>query len=344
MNLVNGTSTNDILSGTPGSDWIRSYEGEDTVYGGLGRDIYTPGGDDSQKSFLDFEDGVDLIDLSEWGVHNFNQLVVEDVEGGGYLVRTHDHGHHLFIMQMDNDDFVGIDSSDFIFAGKPIHVYSEGFDSVKILKNESAVHIGNGGENWLNTVKLVRGKDTATEGAKIIMDDDDQSNGTLTVKGVTQYFYDFDNVRGTGGKDTIMGSAADNNIAGMHNADLIYGGGGDDRLYGNRGTDTLHGDDGNDYLNGGDGRDHLWGGDGADTFAFVGYDAKHDVVYDFENGVDMIDLVSWGVTDMSDLTITALATGALLIEKAGSGQCFELRGGGVPLTVADLDPSDFIFA
>lgn len=343
MNLVHGTSTNDILFGTPGADWIRSYEGQDVVHGDLGRDIFTPGADGLTKTFQDFEDGSDLIDLGEWGVHNFNQLVVEQVDVNKYLVRTHDDGHHVYIQGMDPLNPPSIDASDFIYAGKPVNFYSEGFDAVNLLKNVAAIHVGNGGTNWLNTVKLIRGKDTATEGARIIMDDDDLSNGTVTVKGVTQYFFGFDNVRGTGGKDTIMGGDADNNIAGMHNADLIYGGGGDDRLFGNRGTDTLRGDDGDDYLNGGDGRDHIWGGDGADTFAFVAYDAKHDVVYDFENDVDQIDLSQWGVTDISDLTFTMLAKGGILVERTGTTQSFELRGGGVPLTVADLDAGDFIF-
>jgi Ca2+-binding RTX toxin-like protein len=73
---------------------------------------------------------------------------------------------------------------------------------------------------------------------------------------------------------------------GVHDGNLI--------LFGGGGHDTLFGGDGNDTLLGGGGADGLTGGAGADTFR---YDAAsdssgglHDLIGDFQTGVDKIDL------------------------------------------------------
>lgn len=75
----------------------------------------------------------------------------------------------------------------------------------------------------------------------------------------------------------------------------LTGHGGDNALYGNSGDNILRGLDGNDRLNGREGDDDLWGGSGADVFAF---DARfgRDLIADFENGIDKIDMSSLGMT------------------------------------------------
>ena len=83
-----------------------------------------------------------------------------------------------------------------------------------------------------------------------------------------------------------MGSGNDRVTLGGGN-DLAYGGEGDDVLVGNAGADRLFGGEGNDVLNGGTGDDLMSGGEGADRFVFV---SGRDVVTDFENGDDDIDL------------------------------------------------------
>jgi Ca2+-binding RTX toxin-like protein len=73
---------------------------------------------------------------------------------------------------------------------------------------------------------------------------------------------------------------------GVHDGNLI--------LFGGGGHDTLFGGDGNDLILGGGGADGLTGGAGADTFR---YDAAsdssgglHDLIGDFQTGIDKIDL------------------------------------------------------
>jgi Ca2+-binding RTX toxin-like protein len=74
---------------------------------------------------------------------------------------------------------------------------------------------------------------------------------------------------------------------------------------GNSGNNDLTTGSGDDTLDGGDGSDHLWGRAGADTFVFdhlgAGSQNQNDVIYDFEPGVDRIDLSNTPVVDFNDL-------------------------------------------
>lgn len=91
-------------------------------------------------------------------------------------------------------------------------------------------------------------------------------------------------VTGTAGADTLTGKAAN---------EQMYGLGGADRINGAAGTDWLEGGDGDDYLAGGLAADVLIGGAGADMFVIKpGW--SHDVVMDFEDGVDLIDASGFG--------------------------------------------------
>jgi len=71
--------------------------------------------------------------------------------------------------------------------------------------------------------------------------------------------------------------------------DTLFGGAGDDILYGQGGNDTLHGGAGNDILHGGAGEDiFIWLDGDAGTVA----DPAQDVIKDFGNGNDKLDLSS----------------------------------------------------
>ena len=82
-------------------------------------------------------------------------------------------------------------------------------------------------------------------------------------------------------------------------ADRLVGGAGNDTLHGGGGADILLGGTGNDVLDGGVGADTLTGGSGADIFRFGAmdtrarmpvFDTQGDVVTDFREGQDKLDL------------------------------------------------------
>jgi Ca2+-binding RTX toxin-like protein len=83
----------------------------------------------------------------------------------------------------------------------------------------------------------------------------------------------------TGGNDTLYGGAGN---------DYLWGGPGGDNLYGEADDDTLVGGDGADTIEGGKGNDSLTGGAGPDRFVFTGALWGHDVITDFQPGVDKL--------------------------------------------------------
>ena len=133
-----------------------------------------------------------------------------------------------------------------------------------------------------------------------------------------------EHLTGSAHGDTLIGDAGANRLTGLD---------GDDTLAGGDGADTLTGGDGADTLTGGDGADTLTGGAGADVFVFAGFDG--DVITDFRDGVDRIDLRG------TDATFADLA-----IARDGADTTVTLQDGMLTLTGVDdalLTVDDFLF-
>lgn len=172
---------------------------------------------------------------------------------------------------------------------------------------------------------------------------------------------DADNqLMGLGGQDKLRGGNGDDRVLGGGGNDRLSGRAGDDQLQGDNGNDRLFGDAGNDRLSGGSGKDTLSGGDGADTFVFQNGDGQrmgHDIILDFETGIDQIDFSA--ITTLADdsafLWINAQqfsgAAGELRAVKSGSGLRIEADLDGdlrddFSLTlqqVTTIDEADFVF-
>jgi serralysin len=105
-----------------------------------------------------------------------------------------------------------------------------------------------------------------------------------------------------GGDDRITGDKSGNRLDGGSGDDRIDGKDGADWLAGGEGKDKLVGGSGTDVLDGGAQKDILWGGAAADTFVFGKGDGKGNVVKDFENGRDLIE-IGKGARDFEDLRI-----------------------------------------
>ncbi|NJM82182.1 MAG: hypothetical protein HC844_06525 [Tabrizicola sp.] len=131
------------------------------------------------------------------------------------------------------------------------------------------------------------------------------------------------------------GDAAGDSYAGIEglegsaHADQLLGDAAANRLSGGEGNDSLWGRTGNDTLEGGAGDDILNGGAGADTFVFH---AGRDVIHDFEEGLDRIEIRPdlWGGTPpaIEDLLhsdhVLVTATGLTLVLTPEAS--LELRG------------------
>ncbi|MSU90120.1 hypothetical protein GE300_10910 [Rhodobacteraceae bacterium 2CG4] len=101
-------------------------------------------------------------------------------------------------------------------------------------------------------------------------------------------FSDGSALRGGRGDDLVISSNGDDRLWGNAGRDRLEGGRGDDRLRGGQGDDRLDGGEGGDRLSGGRGDDLLSGGEGADTFVFRAAQEGHDVIDDYQPGLDRL--------------------------------------------------------
>ncbi|MCF6198924.1 MAG: calcium-binding protein [Hyphomicrobiaceae bacterium] len=155
---------------------------------------------------------------------------------------------------------------------------------------------------------------------------------------------------GQDGFDYLYGYADNDTIYGGNGVDVAYGGAGNDFLYGGANPDLLIGEAGADIVNAGTGNDWMWGdaitgggGGGADHFVFVDGDGV-DVIYDFEDGIDLIDLSGSSANSMADVTVGQIAGGFTWITYGGSGDVLYLWGAGSQAVGdANITASDFIF-
>lgn len=107
---------------------------------------------------------------------------------------------------------------------------------------------------------------------------------------------------------------------------------GEEKLYGRAGDDRLVSD--------GAGANRMLGQGGADTFVIA--NGTLDFLRDFEDGVDLIDLSSWGVTDFADLVVRQ--TDTRISVRDGNGNMLRLVQADGGLLDTDLGADDFVFA
>ncbi|MCY0154078.1 VCBS domain-containing protein [Hoeflea alexandrii] len=119
--------------------------------------------------------------------------------------------------------------------------------------------------------------------------------------------------------------------------DIVIDGANDVLVVGSGGDDILIGNDLDNVVNGGAGNDMLTGGLGDDTFVFILGDGV-DTVTDFDDGLDLVDVSSFGFVSVDDLIFTQDGTDAV-ITGLGDGQEIRLDN----TLVADLGNDDFNF-
>lgn len=152
---------------------------------------------------------------------------------------------------------------------------------------------------------------------------------------------DNDLVDGNGGNDFIFLGSGNDIALGGEGRDRLFGSFGNDTLNGDAGNDQIFGDNGSDIINGGSGTDRLSGGRGTDIFVFEAGNER-DLIIDFKNGTDKIDISDLGFDGMSDLRDNAeiFRKGGFTIVDFGDGDRIEIQG----LPVSHLGANDFIFS
>ncbi|WP_146344643.1 calcium-binding protein [Phaeobacter marinintestinus] len=364
--IIAGAGVSNI-HGEDGDDVITDGAGTQRLYGGSGGDVFQLiDGDGAQDRIMDFELGVDQLDLSLWGVTSLSEaglVIAEHVNGGGVgqgFVKVSYNGNEVRIDGLVQADVASLTSSSFIFAsldfaGATINGTS-GSDLI------DASFIDADGEKIWSGGQTILGED----GADIIHDgsgDDIVDGGAgndlfYGGDGADQYF------GGTGSNSILYSNATAGLVIDMTNTanstgiatgdsytdvKFAYGSDYGDIITANADITRVYGEDGDDVITDAAGTQRLYGGDGSDVFQFIDGDGAQDRIMDFELGVDTLDLSLWGVTSLSDPGLTI----AEQVNGSGVGQGFvkvsyngnEIRIDGlVQADVASLTSGDFLFA
>jgi Ca2+-binding RTX toxin-like protein len=121
--ILNARSGDDDLDGGAGADVLRGHEGADSLDGGAGNDTLV-GGDDADRfvfagangadRIVDFQDGIDRIDLTAYagnGVHDVGDFTIAQV-GVNTVISNYGGG----TITLSNTDAGDIDDADFLFS------------------------------------------------------------------------------------------------------------------------------------------------------------------------------------------------------------------------------------
>jgi serralysin len=294
--------------GGDGDDIILDGAGTNTLAGGEGADVFVLTADGMNDTIIDFEPGIDRIDLSFLPMlYAWDQLQIT-YTGDGAVVVFRD--EVLTIVTADGlplteDDFRNLDIVSVSHARIELEAPPPDPDTDLVL-------VGTDGKDFLEGM-----------------------NGNDYISGLVNA----DTLIGGAGSDTLLGGTGNDLLDGGNQDDELYGEGGRDTLLGGSGADTLNGgadddtlDGGGDadLLAGGSGADGMDGGDGGDMFLVDGLDTVTDTgATGFDRAqVDGTAGVSLTLGGWSGVERVSGNTGNDTIDASGYTTAVILNGGG----------------
>lgn len=307
---IEGGRGEDFLFGGEGNDEILGGRGVDSVFGGAGNDVFTVSGSDEYDNVRG-GDGIDTLD------HSASSISGTTID---FSIRS----------------ITGEGTGGISLALEGIEIFKDGRGSNTIISDGSGSYNGGAGDDLM----------VSNEGAEIMVGgsgidtidhtritgayDFDMTTGETSI--ADESFTGFENAKTNRGANIIEGTEGANEISTGRGRDVLNGNGGDDILRGAKGKDRLFGGDGDDILIGGKAKDILNGGAGADTFVFAAKQGK-DVIQDFEDGVDLIDLSAFGFSNKDAALRHFEERGSDSNDVAG----FKFKGTEVKIKGLDLD-------
>ncbi|SFX65082.1 Hemolysin-type calcium-binding repeat-containing protein [Azotobacter vinelandii] len=258
--FIDGSTGNDLLTGTPIADLIVGGSGNDTLSGDAGNDVLEGGA------------GSDRLTGGE-GADIFRFTAVSD----SYYTASSSVADQILDFDASNDR---IDLTGLGFTG-----LGDGYGgTLAVLANSD------GSRTYLRSYE----KDADGRYFSLTLDGNfvgrlDDSNLVFRHK----------TIAGTEGDDSLTGNAMAEILDGGSGNDSLAGGLGNDVLRGGAGDDILNGGLGRDQLSGGEGADIFRFTSVADSYQNSG-DNFSDLILDFDPGEDRIDLSGLGFSGLGD--------------------------------------------
>lgn len=114
-NHLTGAGGNDRLQGREGSDTIEGGAGNDILEGGTGADVFAFHQGDGTDTVLDYQDGVDRLDLSSLGI-GFGDLRIVDSGANALVFYDEADPADRGLIVVTGHSASDMDSSDFVFS------------------------------------------------------------------------------------------------------------------------------------------------------------------------------------------------------------------------------------
>ena len=281
VDVITGAAGADTLAGGAGDDVLTDGAGADRLTGGAGADTFILAYDTNVDLIMDFDVGIDQIDLSAWpGLRSTAQLTMTSRSDGIRIAYGDD---VLIVRSADGQpiDPASFGATDLIgdarvpqnivpgYAGPATDIpdlpdrpdYTPYvYTPVPVDPNPAQPVITPTPDRTdTNTITPAPGEpDFPVQNTGPVITGTDTSE-TLSVTNTQPIVY------GMGGNDRLNGSDAVNTLYGGSGNDRLYGEGGNDRLIGGSGADRIIGGWGGDFLKGSGGNDILRGGGGTDV-------------------------------------------------------------------------------
>ena len=371
-NVIKGGNGNDYIDGGAGNDSLYGEYGNDTFFGSTGSDDFFGGPDMDTVNYRYSNSGVD-VDLvggvgTEGNADGDYYNSIENIRGSGFRDQLRGNGIDNILKGGDGDDILSGSAGDDGLYGENGNDKLEGGTGADYLNGgaglDSAFYFNS---RYGVKVNLATGEASGFDGTVETALGDAAGDTLIDIEGIMgSQFSDHltgdeqsnsivgslgdDIVFGGAGADDLWGDEGDDELHGGSGADDLDGHDGNDVLYGDAGRDQLEGDSGDDVLYGGTGDDDLIGGNGEDIFVFEqDVDGNNtvamgnDTIWDFEIGIDRIDLDDTDVRRFSEIDDN---DGDFYMVQAGDDTVIHLYDEVITLRDIDKDDlssSDFIF-
>ncbi|MEM9063140.1 MAG: LamG-like jellyroll fold domain-containing protein [Pseudomonadota bacterium] len=343
-NHIRGSLASNVLLGEGGRDRLYGMDGDDTLdggadndilEGGTGADVFRFGLGGGSDLIMDFEIGVDRIDLTPTG-QAFTDIDIYDSSNGA-VVRYQNEGGEVALVILKGVTSPEIDFSSFV-GGEAFIVGTDGND-VLTGTNDDDILQGLAGNDRLDGRGGVDEMIGGTGDDSFYLRQIGDTAVELAGEGYDRAYAYVDTVLSENIEALQAGGSASIALMGNDMNNVITGNSGNNVLRGGAGNDRVQGAAGNDLIEGGEGSDVLFGGDGADIFRFSRGDGTNQIL-DFQQGVDRIDFSAIN-TRFNSLDIYDSANGVVARwdDNPDSLGLVIING----LTASDLSSSDFTF-
>ena len=355
---LHGNGGNDILYGGNGADFLYGDDGDDTLVGnddpfafesdtlsgGAGNDTIMgelsdiidggPGNDAlyAVNSYgWSFDLGAASIEImvSAFGDDTLNAATlgtgaVIDASGGNDTVTGSAFNDYLWA-GVGNDYLYGGGGDDVLFGDLGAdHLFGEGGNDTIYFDGDDGFDGGDGTDVLYitgGTGQNLNLTQTSIEWVSDYVGGMDNIDAAASSAAITVF--------AGNGFDTVKGGSGDDYLWGQDGADTLTGNAGADNLIGGAGGDDLEGGLGNDNIFAGDGT----GGDGGiDIIRYTSAGWGTDFIYDFEHGLDKLDMRGSGAT-AGGIGITDIGGSAHV---AFGADLIVVVGAGASLTISDI--------